>query len=164
MTEETQDSIITGRDEVIVHRASQMPGLIDTTLTGSLAIGGLARRHSKTPTLTFVSKEVLNQFAGHLGGVLGRFSQRVAKSQKSMYLDVGQLSTQGQQQAREVGKVQCQVEQGESIFVEALDMFGLTIKMLDQESKNIQAEIVARVQADFQTQQARQEEQAEYSQ
>jgi len=36
--------------------------------------------------------------------------------------------------------------------------------MLDKESKTIQAEIVAKVQAEFQAQQARQAEQAEYSQ
>jgi len=36
--------------------------------------------------------------------------------------------------------------------------------MLDKESKNIQAEIVARVQAAFQAQQARQAEQTEHSQ
>jgi len=52
----------------------------------------------------------------------------------------------------------------ESILVEELDMFKRTIGMLDQETKDIQAEIVARVQAEFQSQQAGQEEQVTYSQ
>jgi len=43
-------------------------------------------------------------------------------------------------------------------------MFERTISLLDQESKNSQAEIVAKVQAEFQAQQARQAEQAKYSQ
>jgi len=43
-------------------------------------------------------------------------------------------------------------------------MFERTIDMLDQESKTIQAEIVAKVQVEFQAQQARQAEQAEHSQ
>jgi len=43
-------------------------------------------------------------------------------------------------------------------------MFERTIDMLDQESKTIQAEIVANVQVEFQAQQARQAEQAEHSQ
>jgi len=66
MTEETHNSEITGGDETIVHSTSQMPVPMDTTLTGSTAIGRLIRVRSKTPTLTFVSKEKLNQFAGHL--------------------------------------------------------------------------------------------------
>jgi len=123
MTEETHHSIMTGGDKTIVHSASQTPGPIDTTLTGSMAIGQLARGRSKTLTLSIVSKKELNQFAGHLGGVLERFSQRVAKSQKSMYLDVGRLSTQGQQQARELGKLQHWLEQGMFILVEQLDIF-----------------------------------------
>ena len=43
-------------------------------------------------------------------------------------------------------------------------MFSRTIVMLDQESKTIQAEMVAKVQVEFQAQQARQAEQAEHSQ
>jgi len=43
-------------------------------------------------------------------------------------------------------------------------MFEKTIDMLDQESKTIQAEIVAKVQIEFQAQQAHQAEQAEHSQ
>jgi len=43
-------------------------------------------------------------------------------------------------------------------------MFEKTNGMLDQESKEIQAEIVARVQVEFQAQQARQAEQVEHSQ
>jgi len=56
------------------------------------------------------------------------------------------------------------LELGESILVEELNMFEKTIDMLDQESKAIQAGIVAKVQIEFQAQQARQVEQAEYSQ
>jgi len=81
-----------------------------------------------------------------------------------MYLDIGLLSREGQQQARALGKLQHRLEQGESILVEELNMFERTIDMLDQESKTIQAEIVAKVQAEFQAQQARQAEQAEHSQ
>jgi len=88
----------------------------------------------------------------------------MAKNQNSMYLDIARLSVQGQQQARELGKLQRHLEQGESILVQELNIFERTIGMLDQESKNIQAEFVARVQAEFQTQQARQAEQAEHSQ
>jgi len=122
------------------------------------------RGRSKTPTLNFVSKEEINQFAGHLGGVLARFSQRMAREQKSLYLDIGRLSNEGQQQARALGKLRRRLEQGESILVEELDMFERTIGMLDQESKTIQADIVAKVQAEFPAQQARQAEQAEHSQ
>jgi len=88
----------------------------------------------------------------------------MAREQKSMYLDIGRLSSEGQQQARALGKLQRRLEQGESILVDELNMFERTIDMLDQESKNIQAEIVAKVQAEFQAQQARQAEQAEHSQ
>ena len=56
------------------------------------------------------------------------------------------------------------MEQGESILVEEFNLFERTIDMLDQESKTIQAEIVAKVQAEFQAQQAGQAEQAEHSQ
>jgi len=110
MTEETHDSEMTGGDETIIHSASQTPGLLDTSTIGRVALGRLTRGHSKTPSLTFVSKEELNQFAGHLGGVLRRFSQRIAKTQNSLYLDIGRLSIQGQQQARELGKLQRQLE------------------------------------------------------
>jgi len=65
---------------------------------------------TKPPTLSFVSREELNQFVGHLGGVLGRFSQQMAREQKSMYLDIGQLSSEGQQQARALGKLQRRLE------------------------------------------------------
>jgi len=54
--------------------------------------------------------------------------------------------------------LQLRLEQGESLLVTELDMFKRTIWMLDQEFKDIEAEIVARVQVEFQTQQARQEE------
>jgi len=91
---------------------------------------------------------------------MGRFSQRIAKAQNTMYLDIGQLSTLGQQHARELGKLQRRLEQGESILVQELDMFEQAIGILDQESKDIQAEMVARVQAELQAQQARQDEQA----
>ena len=40
-----------------------------------------------------------------------------------MYLDIGRLSIQGQQQARDLGKLQRRSEQGESILVEELNMF-----------------------------------------
>jgi len=88
----------------------------------------------------------------------------MAREQKSMYLDIGQLSSEGQQLARALGKLQRWLEQGESILVKKLNMFTRTIDMLDQESKTIQAEIVAKVQVEFQAQQARQAEQAEHSQ
>ena len=81
-----------------------------------------------------------------------------------MYLDIGRLSSKGQKQARVLGKLQRWLEQGESILVEELDMFERTIGMKDKESKNIQAEIVAKVEAEFQAQQVRQAEQAEHSQ
>ena len=87
----------------------------------------------------------------------------MAKSLKSMYLDIGWLSTQGQQQGRELGKLQRQLEQGESLLVEELDTFERALAILDQESKEIPAEIVGRVQA-FQAQQTHQEEQAAHSQ
>jgi len=106
MTEETQDSIITGGDETIVHSASQMPGAMDTTLTGSRAIGRLAHGRLKTHTLTLVSREELNQFAGHMRGVMRRFGQRIARSQHSTYLDIGRLATKGQEQAKRLGQLQ----------------------------------------------------------
>ena len=81
-----------------------------------------------------------------------------------MSLDIGQLSREGQQQARALGKLQHRLELGESILVEELSMFKKTINMLDQESKTIQAQIVAKVQVEFQAQQARQADQAEHSQ
>jgi len=164
MTEETHASKMTGGDETIIHSSSQTPGLLDTSTIGMVALEQLMRGRCKTPTLTFVSKEELNQFAGHLGGVLGRFSQRIAREQKSMYLDIGRLSNEGQQQARALGKLQRQLEQGESILVEELDMLERIIGMLDQESITTQAEIVRKVQAEFQAQQARHAEQAEHSQ
>jgi len=74
MTEETQDSEMTGGDETIIHSSSRTPGLLDTSTIGKIALGRLTRWRSKTPTLNYVSKEELNQFAGHLGGVLGKFS------------------------------------------------------------------------------------------
>jgi len=77
-----------GGDETIIHSSSQTPGLLDTSTIGKVALGRLMRGRSKTPTLNFVSREELNQFPGHLGGVLGRLSQRMAKEQKSMYLDI----------------------------------------------------------------------------
>jgi len=75
-----------------------------------------------------------------------------------MYLDIGRLSSKGQQQARALGKLQRRLELGESILVDELNMFERTIDMLDQESRTIQAEIVAKVQAEFQAQQACQTE------
>jgi len=164
MTEETHDSEMTGGDETIIHSSSRTPGPPDTSTTHGLDFGRLVRACSKTPTLNYVSKEDLNQFAGHLGGVLGRFSQRMAREQKSMYLDIGRLSSEGQQQARALGKLQRRLELGESILVNELKLFERTIDVVDQESRTIQAEIVAKVQAEFQAQQARQTEQAEHSQ
>jgi len=164
MTEETHDSKMTGGDETIIHSSSRTPGPLDTSTIGRIAFGRLVRERSKTPTPNFVSREELNQFAGHLGGVLGRFSQRMAREQNSMYLDIGRLSREGQQQARALGNLQHRLELGESILVEELNMFAKTIDILDQECKTIQAEIVAKVQVEFQAQQARQAEQAEHSQ
>jgi len=164
MTEETHHSKMTGGDETIIHSSSQTPGPLDTSTMGKVALRSLMRGRSKTPTLNFVSREELNQFVGHLGGVLVRFSQRMAREQKSMYLDIGRLSSEGQQQARALGKLQRRLEQGESILVQELHMFEGTIGMLDQESKTIQAEIVEKVQAEFEAQQAHQAEQAEHSQ
>jgi len=164
MTEETHDFEMTGGDETIIHSGSRTSGPLDTSTIGKVALGRLTRGRSKTPTLSFISREELNQFAGHLGGVLGRFSQRMAREQKSMYLDIGRLSSEGQQQARALGKLQRRLEQDESILVGELNMFEKTIDRLDQEFRTIQAEIVAKVQAEFQAQQARQAEQAEHSQ
>jgi len=70
MTEETQDSEMTGGDETIIHSSSRTPGPLDTSTIGKIALGQLTRGRSKTPTLNYVSKEELNQFAGHLGGVV----------------------------------------------------------------------------------------------
>jgi len=164
MTEETHDSKMTGGDETILHSSSRSPGPPDTSTTGRLDFGRLVRARSKTPMLNYVSNEELTQFAGHLGGVLGRFSQRMAREQNSIYLDIGRLSREGQQQARALGKLQQRLELGESILVEELNMFEKTIDMLDQESNTIQAEMVAKVKIKFQAQQARQAEQAEHSQ
>jgi len=75
MTEETHDSEMTGSDETIIHTSSQTPALLDTTTIGNVALGRPMRGRSKTPTLSYVSREELNQLAGHLGGVLGRFIQ-----------------------------------------------------------------------------------------
>jgi len=155
---------MTGGDETIIHSKSRTPGPLDTSTIGKIALGRLTGGQSKTPTLHFVSKEELNQFVGHIGGVLGRFSQRMAREQNSMYQDIGRLSSEGQQQASVLGKLQRRLEQGESILVGELNMFERTIDVLDQESRTIQAEIVAKVQAEFQAQQARQVEQAEHSQ
>ena len=74
MTEEIHDSEMTGGDETIIHSSSRTPGPLDTSTIGRVALERLTRGRSKTPTLSFVSREELNQFAGHLGGVLGRFS------------------------------------------------------------------------------------------
>jgi len=164
MTEETQDSEMTGGDETIIHSSSQTPGSLDTRTIGKVALRRLIPGRSKIPTPKFVSREELNQFAGDLGGVLGRFSQRMAGEQNSMYLDDGRLSREGQKQARALGKLQHRLELGESILVEELNMFERTIDVLDQESQTIQAEIVAKVQAEFQAKEARQAEQGEHSQ
>ena len=75
MTKETDDSAMTGGDVTIIYSSSRTPAPLDTSTTGRLDFGRLVRARSKTPTLNYVSKEELNQFAGHLGGVLGRFSQ-----------------------------------------------------------------------------------------
>jgi len=80
---------MTGRDETIIHSSSRTPGPPDTSTTGRLDFGKLVQARLRTPILNHVSKEELNQFAGHLGGVLGRFSQRMAREQNSMYLDIG---------------------------------------------------------------------------
>jgi len=88
MTEETHDSEMTGLDQNIIHSSSRTPGPLDTSTTGRLDFGRLVRSRSIIPTPIFVSKEELNQFAGHLRGVLGRFSQRMASEQNSMYLDI----------------------------------------------------------------------------
>ena len=80
---------MTGQDATIIHSSSQTPGPLDTSTIGKVALGRLMRGLSKTPTLNFVSREELNLFAGHLEGVLGRFSQPMAREQKSMYLDIG---------------------------------------------------------------------------
>ena len=164
MTEETQDSEMTGGDETIIHSSSQTPRPGNTSTVGGLDFGRLVRTRSKTPTLNYVSKEDLNQFAGHLGGVLGRFSQRMAREQKSMYLDIGRLSSEGQQEARALGKLQRRLELGQSILVDELNLLARIIEKLDQESRTIQAEIVAKVEVEFQAKQARQAEQAEHSQ
>ena len=164
MTEEIHDSEMTGGDKTIIYCSSRTPGPLDTSTIGKIALGRLTQGRSKTPTLNFVSKEELNLFAGHLGGVLGRFSQPMAREPKSMYLDIGRLSSEGQQQARALGKLQRHLEQGESSLVEELNMFERTIDLLDQESRTIQAEIVEKVQTEFKAQRARQAEQAEHSQ
>ena len=109
---------MTGGDETIIHSSTQTPSPLDTSTIGKVAFGLQMRGRSKTPTLNFVSREELNQFAGHIRGALGRFSQRMAREQKSMYLDIGRLSSEGQQQARALGKLQRRLEQGESILVE----------------------------------------------
>jgi len=109
---------MTGGDEPMVHSSSQTPRPGETSTAGRFDFGRLVRSRSKTPTLNYVSKEELNQFAGHLGGVLGRFSQRMAREQKSMYLDIGRLFSEGQQQARALGKLQRRLELGESILVD----------------------------------------------
>jgi len=152
MTEETHDSEMTGGDKTIIHSSSRTPGPPDTSTTSRIDFGRLVQARSKIPIPIFVLKEELNQFAGHLGGVLGRFSQRMAREQNSMYLDIGRLSREGKQQARALGKLQHRLELGESILVEELNMFERTIDMLDQESKNIQVEIMAKVQVEFQAQ------------
>jgi len=155
---------MTGGDETIIHNSSRTPGPLDTSTTGRLDFGRLVRARPKTPTLNYVSKEELNQFAGHLGGVLGIFSQHMAREQKSMYLDIGRLSSEGQQQARALGKLQRRLELGKSILVDEVNLFEKTIDMLDQESRTIPAEIMTKVEVEFQAQQARQTEQAEHSQ
>jgi len=71
MTEETHDSEMTGGVETIIHSSGQTPGPLDTSTTGRIDFGRLVQARSKTPTLNYGSKEELNQFAGHLGGVLG---------------------------------------------------------------------------------------------
>ena len=81
MTEETHDSEMTGGDETIIYSSSRTPGPPDTSTTGRIDFGRLVRSRAKTPTPIFVSREELNQFAGHLGGVLARFSQRMAREQ-----------------------------------------------------------------------------------
>jgi len=68
---------------------------------------------------------------------MGRFNQRIAKAQNTMYLDIGRLSSLGQQHARELGKLQRRPEQDESILVKELDMFERAIRILDQEAKDI---------------------------
>jgi len=81
-----------------------------------------------------------------------------------MYLDIGRLSSEGQQEARALGKLQRRLELGQSILVDELNLLARIIEKLDQESRTIQAEIVAKVEVEFQAKQARQAEQAEHSQ
>jgi len=106
MTEETHNSEMTGGDETIIHSSSQTPGPLDTSTIGQVALGRLMRGRSKTHIRNFVSREELKQVAGHLGEVLGGFSHRMAREQKSVYLDIGRLSSEGEQQARALGKLQ----------------------------------------------------------
>jgi len=65
---------MTGGDDTIIHSAAQTQCPLETSEIVNWAQGLLARGRSKTPSVAFVSKEQLNQFAGHLGGIMGRFS------------------------------------------------------------------------------------------
>jgi len=95
---------------------------------------------------------------------MGGFSYQIAKSHNAIYLDIGQPSTEGQEQAKKLGQSQYKLEHGESVLVQELEMFEQAIRYMDQESKAIRAELVAKVEAEFQAQQACQAEQAVYSQ
>ena len=65
---------MTGGDESIAHSVSQTPGPPTPSLIRSPALEQLTWGHSITPTPTFISNHVLSQFAGHLEGVMGKFS------------------------------------------------------------------------------------------
>jgi len=54
-----------------------------------------------------------------------------------MYLDIGRLSAKGQEQAKGLGKLQCRLEQGESLLVQELEMFEQAIGLVEQEFKDI---------------------------
>jgi len=88
---------------------------------------------------------------------MGRFSHRVVESQNSMYVDIGRLSAKEQEQAEKLEKLQHRPEQGDSVLVQELAMFEKAIGLVDQESKAIQAEVVDRVEAEIQAQQASQQ-------
>ena len=79
MTEETHDSEMTGGNETIIHSSRRTTGPPVTSTIGQITCGRIVRERSKTPTPNFISREELNQFTGHHGGVLGRLSQRMAR-------------------------------------------------------------------------------------
>jgi len=60
-------------------------------------------------------------------------------------------------------KLQHRLERGELELGQELEMFKHAIDMVDRKSRAIQAAIVAKVEAELQAQQARQEQHAVYS-